>query len=76
LNYGYIIKPFQRIEKDKGEQTRRLLSRAMAVKVAVIGAGGVGLSATKTFIEDGFDATTYESGEYYVPILFNAMHHS
>ncbi|KAH7346393.1 flavin-containing monooxygenase-like protein [Rhexocercosporidium sp. MPI-PUGE-AT-0058] len=36
----------------------------MAVKVAVIGAGGVGLSATKTFVEDGFDVTTYESRDY------------
>ncbi|PVH84201.1 flavin-containing monooxygenase-like protein [Cadophora sp. DSE1049] len=36
----------------------------MAVKVAVIGAGGVGLSAMKNFLEDGFDVTAYESRDY------------
>ncbi|KAK0103406.1 hypothetical protein ONS95_005431 [Cadophora gregata] len=36
----------------------------MAIKVAVIGAGGVGLSAMKNFIEDGFDVTTYESRDF------------
>ncbi|KAH9211916.1 flavin-containing monooxygenase-like protein [Leptodontidium sp. 2 PMI_412] len=36
----------------------------MVVRVAVIGAGGVGLSATKTFLEDGFEVTTYESRDY------------
>jgi len=36
----------------------------MAMKVAVIGAGGLGLSATKNFLEDGFDVTTYESRDY------------
>ena len=36
----------------------------MAIKVAVIGAGGLGLSATKNFLEDGFDVTTYESRDY------------
>jgi dimethylaniline monooxygenase (N-oxide forming) len=33
-------------------------------KVAVIGAGALGLSATKVFAEDGFTVTTYESRDY------------
>jgi dimethylaniline monooxygenase (N-oxide forming) len=32
--------------------------------VAVIGAGALGLVATKTFAEDGFDVTAYESRDY------------
>lgn len=36
----------------------------MVVKVAVIGAGGLGLAATKTFLEDGFEMTTFGSRTY------------
>ena len=36
----------------------------MGVRVAVIGAGALGLSATKNLTEDGFDVTTYETRDY------------
>ncbi|KUJ11371.1 flavin-containing monooxygenase-like protein [Mollisia scopiformis] len=36
----------------------------MGGKIAVIGAGALGLCATKIFTEDGFIVTTYESREY------------
>jgi dimethylaniline monooxygenase (N-oxide forming) len=36
----------------------------MSSKVAVIGAGALGLSATKILIEDGFSVTTYESRDH------------
>ena len=36
----------------------------MAVKVAVVGAGALGLMAMKNFKEDGFDVTGFESRSY------------
>jgi dimethylaniline monooxygenase (N-oxide forming) len=36
----------------------------MGGKVAVIGAGALGLLATKILIEDGFSVTTYESRDH------------
>jgi heterodisulfide reductase subunit A-like polyferredoxin len=39
-------------------------SDGLRKRVAIVGAGPLGLIATKNFVEEGFDVTTFERNEY------------